>query len=44
MKGNINPQQAIKLLKKRQQQHQRQKQKSISPKFHPRPKTSPKEE
>jgi hypothetical protein len=44
MKGNINPQQAIKLLKKQQQQHQRQKEKSISPKFDPRPKISPKEE
>jgi hypothetical protein len=44
MKGNINPQQAIKLLKKQQQQHQRQKEKSISPKFDPRPEISPKEE
>jgi hypothetical protein len=48
MKGNINPQQAIKLLKKQQQQqqqqHQRQKEKSISPKFDPRLEIFPKEE
>jgi hypothetical protein len=37
MRGNINPQQVAKLLRKQQQQHQRQKEKSIYPKSNPRP-------
>jgi hypothetical protein len=42
MKGNIDPQQVTKLLKRQQQQHQRQKEKSISPKSDPRLPISPK--
>ncbi len=42
MKGNINPQQTTKLLKKQHQQHQRQKEKSIYPISYPRPHISPK--
>ncbi len=44
MRGNIDLQQATKLLRKQQQQNPRQKEKSISPKFDPRLCTSPKHE
>jgi hypothetical protein len=42
MRGNINLQHAIKLLKKQQHQHQRQKEKSISAKSDIKPHISPK--
>jgi hypothetical protein len=37
MRGNINPQHVIELRKKQQQQHYKQKEKSISLNFDPRP-------
>ncbi len=43
MKGNINPQQGAKLLRK-QQQHYKQKEKLIYLKFNARPQISPKQE
>jgi hypothetical protein len=44
MKGNINLQQVVELLRKQQHQHQTQKEKSISLKSNPRPQISPKYE
>jgi hypothetical protein len=43
MTGSINLQHATKLLRMQQQQHQRQKEKSISPKYDLKPHISPKQ-
>jgi hypothetical protein len=43
MKGNIDPQQVAELLRKQQQQNQKQKEKPISPKFDLRLPISPKQ-
>jgi len=44
MRGSIDSQPTTKLLRRQQQQHQRQKEKSIYPKFDPRLPISPKQE
>lgn len=44
MRGNINPQQTIELLRKQHHQHQRQKEKSIYLKYDIKPHIFPKQE